>query len=82
MKSIHEKRMMEMKRIVKDIYRMKRTQDNNQSMIVYDYLHTYKTDCFEKRTTLEHRHTRGKMIMKDLERLLYSHMDEQLHFYG
>ena len=30
---------MEMKRIVKDIYRMKRTQDNNQSMIVYDYLH-------------------------------------------
>ena len=39
MKSIHEKRMMEMKRIVKDIYRMKRTQDNNQSIILYDYLH-------------------------------------------
>ena len=30
---------------------------------------------------MEHRHTRGKMIMKDLERLLYSHMDEQLHFF-
>ena len=39
MKSIHEKRMMEMKRIVKDHYRMKKTQENNQTMIVYDYLH-------------------------------------------
>ena len=39
MKSIHEKRMMEMKRIVKDLYRMKKTQENNQMMIVYDYLH-------------------------------------------
>ena len=30
---------MEMKRIVKDLYRMKKTQENNQTMIVYDYLH-------------------------------------------
>ena len=33
-----------MKRIARDIYRMKRTQDNNQSMIVYDYLHTWQTN--------------------------------------
>ena len=39
MKSIHEKRMTEMKRIVKDLYRMKKNQENNQTMIVYDYLH-------------------------------------------
>ena len=39
MKSIHEKRMMEMKRIVKDLYRMKRNQETNQNMIIYDYLH-------------------------------------------
>ena len=38
MKSIHEKRMMEMKRIVKDLYRMKKTQENNQMMIVYDFI--------------------------------------------
>ena len=31
MKSIHEKRMMEMKRIV--------NQETNQNMIIYDYLH-------------------------------------------
>ena len=37
---------------------------------------------------MEHRHTiwcilitKGKIIMKNLERLLYSHMDEQLHFF-
>ena len=39
MKSIHEKRMMEMKRTVKDLYRMKRNQETNQNMIIYDYLH-------------------------------------------
>ena len=39
MKSIHAKRMMEMKRIVKDLYRMKRNQETNQNMIIYDYLH-------------------------------------------
>jgi len=39
MKSIHEKRRMEMKKIVKDLYRMKKNQENNQTMIVYDYLH-------------------------------------------
>ena len=28
-----------MKRIVKDLYRMKRNQETNQNMIIYDYLH-------------------------------------------
>lgn len=39
MKSIREKRDMELRRIVKDIYGIKRRQENNQMMIVYDYLH-------------------------------------------
>ena len=30
---------MEMKKMVKDLYRMKKNQENNQTMIVYDYLH-------------------------------------------
>tara|TARA_B100001250_G_C19746696_1_gene765673 strand:- start:395 stop:577 length:183 start_codon:yes stop_codon:yes gene_type:complete len=39
MKSIREKREKELKRIVKDLYRMKRNQENNRQMIVFDYLH-------------------------------------------
>tara|TARA_B100000287_G_scaffold204193_1_gene192680 strand:+ start:1593 stop:1775 length:183 start_codon:yes stop_codon:yes gene_type:complete len=39
MKSIREKRERELKRIVKDLYRMQRNQENNKQMIVFDYLH-------------------------------------------
>ncbi len=39
MKSIREKRERELKRIVKDLFRMKRNQENNRQMIVFDYLH-------------------------------------------
>jgi hypothetical protein len=39
MKSIREKREKEFKRIVKELYRMKRNQENNRQMIVFDYLH-------------------------------------------
>ena len=39
MKDIREKRERELKRIVKDLYRIKRTQENNRQIIVYDYLH-------------------------------------------
>jgi|TARA_B100000959_G_C14582961_1_gene460725 hypothetical protein len=39
MKSIREKREMELRRIIKDIYGIKRRQENNQMIIVYDYLH-------------------------------------------
>ena len=39
MKSIREKREKEFKRIVKDLYKMKRNQENNIQMIVFDYLH-------------------------------------------
>ena len=39
MKSIKEKREMELKRIIKGIYGIKRRQENNQMMIVYDFLH-------------------------------------------
>ena len=39
MKSIKEKREMELKRIIRGIYGIKRRQDNNQMMIVYDFLH-------------------------------------------
>jgi len=39
MKSIREKRERELKRIVKDLYRMQRNQENNRQMIVFDYLH-------------------------------------------
>ena len=39
MKSIREKREKEFKRIVKDLYKMKRNQENNRLMIVFDYLH-------------------------------------------
>ena len=39
MKNIREKRERELKRIVKDLYRMKRNQENNRQMIVFDYLH-------------------------------------------
>ena len=39
MKSIREKRERELERIVKDLYRMKRNQENNRQMIVFDYLH-------------------------------------------
>jgi len=39
MKSIKEKREMELRRIIKGIYGIKRRQENNQIMIVYDFLH-------------------------------------------
>ena len=39
MKSIIEKREKEFKRIVRELYRMKRNQENNRQMIVFDYLH-------------------------------------------
>tara|TARA_B100001123_G_scaffold440286_1_gene579005 strand:+ start:1654 stop:1833 length:180 start_codon:yes stop_codon:yes gene_type:complete len=39
MKSIKEKREMELKRIIRGIYGIKRRQENNQMMIVYDFLH-------------------------------------------
>ena len=39
MKSIREKRENEFKRIVRDLYKMKRNQENNRQMIVFDYLH-------------------------------------------
>ena len=39
MKSIREKRERELKRIVKDLFRMQRNQENNKQMIVIDYLH-------------------------------------------
>ena len=38
MKSIREKREKELKRIVRELYRMKRNQENNRQMIVFDYL--------------------------------------------
>ncbi len=38
MKSIREKREKEFKRIVRELYRMKRNQENNRQMIVFDYL--------------------------------------------
>ena len=39
MKSIREKREKEFKRIVRELYRMNRNQENNRQMIVFDYLH-------------------------------------------
>ena len=39
MKSIREKREKEFKRIVRELYRMKRNQEINRQMIVFDYLH-------------------------------------------
>ena len=39
MKNIREKREKEFKRIVRELYRMKRNQENNRQMIVFDYLH-------------------------------------------
>tara|TARA_R100000742_G_C4179334_1_gene14992 strand:+ start:166 stop:360 length:195 start_codon:yes stop_codon:yes gene_type:complete len=39
MKSIREKREKELERIIRDIYRLKKKQENNQMIIVYDYLH-------------------------------------------
>lgn len=39
MKSIREKREMELGRIIRDLYRLKRKQENNQMIIVYDYLY-------------------------------------------
>ena len=39
MKSIREKREKEFKRIVRDLYKMKRNQENNRQMIIFDYLH-------------------------------------------
>ena len=39
MKSIREKSEKEFKRIVRELYRMKRNQENNRQMIVFDYLH-------------------------------------------
>ena len=39
MKTIREKREMEIQRIIKDLWRMKRNHDNNIQQICYDYLH-------------------------------------------
>jgi|TARA_B100000959_G_C14549900_1_gene447204 hypothetical protein len=39
MKSIREKREMELRRIVKDLWKLKRNHDNNILMITYDYLY-------------------------------------------
>ena len=39
MKNIREKREKEFNRIVRDLYKMKRNQENNRQMIVFDYLH-------------------------------------------
>ena len=39
MKSINEKREMEFKRIIKDIWRMKRNQENNIQLITFDYIY-------------------------------------------
>ena len=39
MKSIKQKREMELKRIVRDLFKMKRNNDNNMEMITFDYLH-------------------------------------------
>ena len=39
MKSIREKRDIELKRIVRDLWKMKHNHDNNIQMIVYDYLY-------------------------------------------
>ena len=39
MKNIREKREKDFKRIVRDLYKMKRNQENNRQMIVFDYLH-------------------------------------------
>ena len=39
MKSIREKREKELERIIRDIYRLKRKQENNQMIIVFDYLY-------------------------------------------
>tara|TARA_B100000287_G_scaffold428600_1_gene480288 strand:+ start:984 stop:1166 length:183 start_codon:yes stop_codon:yes gene_type:complete len=39
MKSIREKREMELVRIIRDLYRLKKKNENNQMIIVYDYLY-------------------------------------------
>jgi hypothetical protein len=39
MKSIREKREKELGRIIRDLYRLKKKQENNQMIIVYDYLY-------------------------------------------
>jgi hypothetical protein len=39
MKHIREKRELELKRIVRDLYRLKKNHDNNIRMITFDYLY-------------------------------------------
>ncbi len=39
MKSIREKRELELKRIIRDLYRLKKNHDNNIMMITFDYLY-------------------------------------------
>ena len=39
MKSIREKRERELKRIIRDLYRLKKNHDNNIMMITFDYLY-------------------------------------------
>ena len=39
MKSIREKREKELKRIVRDLWRLKHQHDNNIQMVVFDYLY-------------------------------------------
>ena len=39
MRSIREKREMEFQRIIKDLWKMRRNNDNNIEQICYDYLY-------------------------------------------
>jgi len=53
MKTIHEKREIEFKRIIRDIWRMKRNHENNIRMITFDYLYM-KVKQLQKRGLLWH----------------------------
>ena len=53
MKTIHEKREIEFKRIIRDIWRMKRNHENNIQMITFDYLYM-KVKQLQKRGLLWH----------------------------
>ena len=55
MKSIREKREKELERIIRDIYRLKKKQENNQMIIVYDYLY------------MKVRHLQNKGLLWDIE---------------
>ena len=53
MKSINEKREMEFKKIIRDIWRMKRNQENNIQLITFDYLYM-KVKQLQKKGLLWH----------------------------